>query len=571
MANETKAKILSFERNAEYYYRRYEQCLDLHQLSDALGNIRRACELDPQNQHYTISMAEVYTEMNLCEESNVLLLPLLHNDCPYLADILFNVGYNFFALREYEKARSYLSAYLEKFPNDDYVENAEGMLDAMDEDDALNHEYLLTPEEIALAEEGQFCIGIGDFKNAVKAFEKLSHTCKDQVFALNNLSLALHCCGKTDRAIEVARKVLDLEPQNTHALCNLALFQKEKGVTNAMNVYLSRLSSLAPADAEESIKILLTYCDLDETDKIGPLLTKILPEKPFDTKVLFLAGVHAANNKNYKEAFAYFDNIMKLAPMDTIAPYYRALMQHAMNGKEIPPLDYFYQLPMKEIRRRLKYLDHYADMDPQELQELWQQEDPKLKNILMWGLYNENPGVQSFSLNLLNLIEDESVISILKDFLLQPNQPNELKNEIFLMLNQHGVPFPYLASINGKIAEVSLKPRNQEPLPENYQEVLNYAINTPYAQGDFSVINTCDMLIRNYLGELNPPPAVRKPEIWGAAFLFLALVHLPEKPVPDLEEICEDLQLSYQAVHRCLHKIMVILETIEFPYDEEEE
>jgi tetratricopeptide (TPR) repeat protein len=67
--------------------------------------------------------------------------------------------------------------------------------------------------------------------------------------SLNNLSLAHWAEGRLDQAIDAARRVLDLEPDNIHALSNVIRFTCASGRSDEARPYAERLKASTDAAA----------------------------------------------------------------------------------------------------------------------------------------------------------------------------------------------------------------------------------------------------------------------------------------------------------------------------------
>ena len=553
MTEKKSAKILRFERNAEYYYRRFEQFADNYQYFDALVNIRMALQKDPDNQDYQLSMAEILTEMGNYEDSNALLFPLFYQKCEFPADVLFNLGCNFYGLHDNEKAKQCFSQYLTEYPDDEFIYDASDMLEVMEAEDSA--EQPLTPVENDLADEGKYLIGICDFEGAIRVLKKIVEQGGDVLFAENNLALANFCNGDVDEAIRIAGSVLKKDPQNLHAICNLALFYHEKGIANPQNLYLSRMQSLTPADSDETLKLLLTYCELGVHKKVTSMMKTTLQEKPYDARVLYLAAISSANVGDYADALVHLENMLRLDPYDSIARYYKKQVEEAAKGAELPVLEYNYQVPTDEIRRRLDYLNKCIQLADDALLSLWQQESGEMKSIVLWGIYLNDPNIKRLCLEIVNAVGDREAIRILQRYLLKESEPNEVKHDIFIMLSMHNVPLPYIAYLNGKIAEVNMRPsQSAEPL-QCHLDVLNYIAATDRIPCDIMLIKECTDILEHYLMSCKKPPVMRNIEVWAAALIYSAYTLYPNHPQQDLEEFCRIMDVPYNSVLRCLRKL----------------
>lgn len=552
-----KNNILRFERNAEYYYERFERHADNFNYLDALVNIRRARELDPENDEYALSMAEVLTEMGIYDESNAILLPMYYRKSLYQDDVLFNLGCNFYGLRENEKAYDCFSQYVTLYPNADLVYDASDMIDMLSEEDVIE-ELPLTPAQNELADRGKYLIDCGDYAGAIEVLKQLTEECPGLHFAENNLSLAYYCLRDLQKAIFVANNILKSDPQNLHALSNLALFHYANGVPNSENIFLKKLPRLVPADGDDSFKLLLTYCELGEHKKAYNQLGRLLDEKPYDARALFIAGLISANIGEYKESFDYFDKMLRIDPMDSLALYYKEQIREALKGKPTEIFAYSYQVPTDEIRRRLDYLNQCTKMDMEALLDRWNSSDQTMRRIVLWGLYLIEPTIKRLSLELLNLIGDDFSINALKRYLLKENEPDDVKNDIFIMLNIHHVPLPYIAYINGRIAEVNLHPVGDPELPkilECHKEVMQRIASSSFSDKQSDLPAKSADILRRYCMKLGKAPVFRNYNTWAAALLYTALQFYNEDDLPSLDDLCAEFSAEHLGVSRCIKKI----------------
>ncbi len=140
MGKEERAKVLKFERNAEFHYMKSQKQADDGKYIDSLVSLRSALKLEPDNREYALALAELYTEMDYFEESNDLYFSLLKDRAADYGEILFGMGCNFFGLRDVEKAKECFENYLSVYPSGEYVE------DIRDFNEALAYDIMSTPE-----------------------------------------------------------------------------------------------------------------------------------------------------------------------------------------------------------------------------------------------------------------------------------------------------------------------------------------------------------------------------------------------------------------------------------------
>lgn len=104
-------------------------------------------------------------------------------------------------------------------------------------------------EVAALHERVQIEMGRGNYRTARAAVESLLTQLPNFVPALNNLSMIDGFEGKSDRAIAIARQVLEIEPENFQALANLVRYLRLSGQTDAareVGEELKRVESKSP-------------------------------------------------------------------------------------------------------------------------------------------------------------------------------------------------------------------------------------------------------------------------------------------------------------------------------------
>ena len=57
----SRTKIVSFERDADYYFLKYQRQMDRGAYLDALESLRTAVKKQPENSEYKLALAEFYT------------------------------------------------------------------------------------------------------------------------------------------------------------------------------------------------------------------------------------------------------------------------------------------------------------------------------------------------------------------------------------------------------------------------------------------------------------------------------------------------------------------------------
>lgn len=342
------------------------------------------------------------------------------------------------------------------------------------------------------------------------------------------------------------------------------MFYYEKGVSNSENLYLSRMNLLSPTDIDDITKLLLTYCELAIHEKVYSLANTILrQDNKYDPHIIFLTAIASVNIGKYAEALAHFENLLKLNPLDSIAAYYKSILTDAIKkNSKIPPLTYDLQVPPEEMRRRLEYLSGCVQNDAEKLQEIWQKDDFKLKHVLSWGMYYSDPTIKRICLELLNIIGDADALQMLQYYLLKATEPNELKQEVFHMLNSHHVPLPYLAYMNGNIAEVNIQPLQESGFQACHIQILECIASFEEVRQTPALLKQCTDLFQHYLQQFEKAPTMRNPENWAAAILYAVYMCNPQYSGQNLQELCNRLHVPFSSVQRCVRKLSDVFEEV---------
>ncbi|MBQ9941665.1 MAG: hypothetical protein IJP03_01520, partial [Christensenellaceae bacterium] len=374
-----------------------------------------------------------------------------------------------------------------------------------------------------------------------------------QMFVKNNLALSHYCKNQLDEAMTITEQVLFLEPRNIHALCNRVLFLLARGKQpHELQDLLQEIVVIPPADVDERIKVALTCCELREHELTYQYAQKILEELPYDERILFLAGAAAANTGRMSEALGYFMDMLKLCPENTVALFYKNRVQEAKD-REIPTyVEYAYQVPPAELRRRMAYLNGCVQQGPDALLKLWQ-EDEYFGHMLLWGLTLADMTIKRLVIELVASFGDARATATLRRYLLRMHEPDETKNDAILALQRLHVPQPYVAYISGKVVEVrvgtldrpgfKLRPGN-EKVVELVLVSIGNTVGKQYLPGIVEVIG-------RYFASQPAMPIMRNVAAWAAAFIYVG-TYLQDKQAADLGDIAEQLQAGRNSVRRCV-------------------
>ncbi len=543
-------KVLSFVQGADFYFAKYRRSLEKERYIDALCALRTAYEKEPECQEYALELAELYTEMDFYEESNYILLQIFPTDPQYQEECLYGMGCNFFGMQDITKARECFLKIMRYYPNGVYEEDAEEFLEYLD--DVMDETQTLSTEAVAEAEKGRRCLDNGEFTKAIDIFEQLTKKYPEHVFLKNNLALAYYCAGQPVRAIELSRQVLALDRYSPNAICNLLLFAIGSKDNSSIQTYRPLLEKADCGDADDDIKVALTYCELGEEEKAYMLFRRALEDSPYDYQGLYFAAACANNLGRLSEAQQYFTDILKLWPQNTIASYYNRQISDCRKMGEKRRISYNCQVPEKEISRRLAYLNECFSLPDEELRALWKR-DSQFSALILWGMEAGGLAARQMIISVLARIQDKKAEEILRKWLLKREESDETKNMLFFALHYAGAKQPYIAYVGGKMTEVRLGETNalQGSIPNSYDEILNLLIDLLKRLNCKNILPNAVSIFSRYLKTCKKPPVLRNTKAWAGALAAMVMQEQKQE-IQSIQQIAEILDIDRQSICRCM-------------------
>jgi tetratricopeptide (TPR) repeat protein len=523
-ANKRK-KVVPFEQSGEFFHRKARKHVENNNYINALNYYRKAIEKDPDNLEYSLDLAEVFSEMGYFNESNQILFSVVQKN-PARTDCFFAIGCNFLGLQEFSKAEECLEKYLDQDQYGLYAEEAQDLLEVLQSQEfyyeMINETEPGKEKAFAIAARGKDFLDKGDYKQAVRELEKVARREPGLTFARNNLALAYFCVGKLDKAIETCRDILEENPLNIHANCNIALFLYEKGDFEDSSRHIDTVLALNVEDPEELHKVVVTLCETKQHKKVNQLLKKLLQYKPYDTKVLHYMAVSCYNLKLFKSAWKYWDKIEKISPNNTISSYYKHYLKGIMNDdKAFAELPYNFQVPYDEIIRRVKKINELLKLPSVDLADKWRNGD-SLLSLLSWGLDLNDVLIKKAILNVVASFRDDKAERFLREFVLRKSEGEEQIKEALTLLKEMNAPEPYLAYVGDNIVEVkvSIDPKKEsqsENLLEQIPEMAVASMEAMYLNDFEEELRDIWSCVVHHWELYGGMPEIRKPEGWAAA------------------------------------------------------
>lgn len=518
---EKKNNILNFNQPAAFFIKKAEKHIDAGNFIEALQLYRQALGMEPDNIEYLLSIAQIYSEMGLFAESNDVLLKIAkYGNTP--TECLFALGCNYMGMQNYALADEAFEQYLSIDPEGEFAEDIDDLFEILDDDDEgilqdVNRDLILDE-----AYKGKQSLDKGDYKTAIHHLENAVNRDSLMYPAMNNLALSYYFDGQKSKAIELAKKVLEVQPANLHACCNLAFFYSDMGERAIAENYISKIEGVSDIEPEEMHKLALTYCELGQHEKAYKWFTKIISYQPYDTRLLHFCGLAAYNNGLFSEASEYFLKILKIDPDNSLAAYYKNKAETAKKSGSSKKLEYVYQVQFDEIKLRVKYLNDCLKQKDGMLVEKWQG-DEYFRSIIYWGLYYGDEYIKKIVMEIMCMFTDRNVEEEFRNFLLKSTETDEIKNDIFMCLKRIGAKEPYVAYIKGAIVEVRVGSISDEirNLPKPYADTLNFFIKNIRNKRNEDLVGSGVELVASIAKSKNDTGSwITRPQAFAAALEY---------------------------------------------------
>lgn len=516
-------KVLPFEQTGEFFLRRGMFKQDHNNLVDAIAYYRRALRREPDNAEYKLALAEVLTQMNRFEESNRVLLSSFSGTGERPSEGFFGMGCNFIGLQEYANARYSFERYTVIDPEGEFVDEALDLLDALEDEELLqglfNTRDKIPPEAASSAAFGKDYIERGDYRGAITVLEEASERFPDVSYIENNLALAYFCARKFDKATERVRDILQRDPNNVQAHCNLALFCNAAKEKEAVQKEIAFILSANTDDADDLNRMTVTLMELGRHEDALKLLKRLYLVLPYDVGVIHRLAICHYELGKFKQSTTLYDRLCKLDPEDSIARFYRGMCFAATAGAlKRKGLPLTYQVPYDEIVQRVHQLNDYAKLPHEKLKAVWN-EDERFGVLVQWALGLSDIGVKRAMLNLLGTFGDAKAEQVLRGFALMRAQPDELKNETMILLERMHAKEPYYGYMGGQLVKSKVRSvaSLSKDLPKGYRDVLSACLSAMEDERDETCIAAASKLFERYLTSLVGYPRVRGVQVFALA------------------------------------------------------
>ncbi|MBR2566238.1 MAG: tetratricopeptide repeat protein [Paenibacillus sp.] len=417
------ANIIPIHLDASFFFERAVRSLDRNHVDKALKYFRKAVEYEPENPVNHCNMAGILSEKGDYEASNSILAHVLDVIDPSMTECYFYMANNYANMDQFEEAERALVTYLEEDPQGQFMTEAEEMMELLyyelDRPAKLNR--IKSRKGVVEHDQARELLEEGKFAQAAELLEGMSPDYPDYFAARNNLALAYYYMGLFTKAKETIAEVLEQEPGNLHALCNLAIFYQNENQTDQVLMLIKKLRVIVPYQNEQVYKLATTMGILGQHDAAYTHFRRLLKneETAGDPALAHYAAVAAYNTERYDMAKRLWHYVNKLDPGSEVASYYLDDLEEVLQGLQEPSkLSYHYHLPFDEQFRQWK---DYGNGIPDEMKN-----DPLIRSSFFWALRHGDQATKLQVIHALGMIGDYEVQQALQSFIDEPGEDPDL-------------------------------------------------------------------------------------------------------------------------------------------------
>ncbi len=562
-SRKSKSNVIAMKLDAAYFYERGVQFLQKNDLKKALKAFKRTVEFEPYNPINHCNLAGVLSEMGDFQASNEILLHILNDLDPDMAECQFYLANNYANMGQYDVAEEYVIKYLDAEPDGEYAEDAEEMLDVLVDEFGCGKAYekwerSKQEQEFALAKrDGRHLLEQGQFEAAVEWLEDIVAKEPENTAAHNNLSLAYYYTGSHTKAIEMAETVLSHQSDNIHALCNLAVFTKQAGPRDKLGQCIRKLVKVFPLHYDLAMKVGTTLGLVGhhlDAMRVFERLSRIVDDP--EPVLIHSIAASAANAGRFAVAHKWWKQLTLQPDIKDIAHYYMEQLERAMQeGRRSMRVSYQYDLPLQvqfaEMKKRLQN----TDMDT------WRT-DPLLRASLYWGLRHGSSDTRKAVIRTLALIADPDAEKALRAFLKRSDVDEMLQTAALLALKRMKANGTVEVEEDGDVRVVSMSGLAQDlilTIDPVWQEIWRDTEKWLRTHRHAKLVKSAKQMWLTYTENLffGANGRLGKPQIWVSGLVYLSLRY---HGVPILQkDIAEEFHVSPSSIRKASTRLEAVM------------
>jgi tetratricopeptide (TPR) repeat protein len=459
--------VISLEMDANAFFDRAIKSLERRQYDRALKYFRLVLEKEPDNPMNYCNVAGVLAELGHYQEANDMLRIVIQDINPEMAECYYYMANNAVNMGAFEQAEDHLIEYLRHDPAGEYADDAEEMLYMVAQEMGRLPKQVIAPLPSFREkhEEAEWHMEEGRFLQATELLEELVKEQPDYLPIFHHLGLAYFYTGQLDKAREIVTTILENDPNDLHALCNLALLSQHEGNEQITKQMMDMLKKLVPVQPAAAHKLAMTMGTLGEHQVAYELFSWLLKvdEQP-EASLYHHAATAAVHVGKLSTANRYWRRAAWLDPQSEIPKFYLEQVEKWLSDASTisKPTGYHYHLPFEEYMLKIN-----QGATKEKISEGYSKHS-LLHYSLMWALTHGYRQTKMQVLSFMRFIKHKEAEALLRDFLRRRSEDDELKQIAFFALRHMDAQPPYEVLYNGQMHTVE----NTKGQEQMWQDVL---------------------------------------------------------------------------------------------------
>ncbi len=436
--------IIEFEKDTKWLLDVAAKKAGRAKYVNALSIVNKVLDEDENCVEALLELSSIYSKLGMVDNSTYYAhkaMCINENESSY-----YIIGTNFIKKHLYYQGVGYYKKMLDLYPEGEYSEYGEMVIERLDEDDRFARETRI----MNLINRGRYYIEVGRYNKAIRLYSLMYNFVEKSSINKNNLALAYFYNKQAEKAIRLTKEVIKQNKYDISANCNLALFYSKLRRKVLLNGHMPNLDKINPSMPEEYLKLISTLCECKEHERVIATIKRAICSYSFDITYMFLMASAYYNLGKFTKALSLFLDILKIDKNNYVAYYYKKYISSINKPKYI---DYYMQLPLVAIIDGVKRLKILVNMTSEELQENFSEED---RLLTLWCATYKDDEIKLIAVRILTKVGGEKIIEDLKQLLFSSYLQDDIKKDILGALKMLNVEEPYNTIFGGDIAKVNV-------------------------------------------------------------------------------------------------------------------
>lgn len=441
-------------------------CLEAHDYIAALKMLNKNAVLNGNDEDSFMLYAETFDDMGLYEKCVNGWFKYIDyaGDGADLAEAYEGIAVSFMNMGMDSFAAFYYNKLLMETDSELTPQNRQEIIQSFLKTDKPPLRFAYPPRLADYTE--QFESGLdymrkNEYEKAISEFDKVEEGNEKYNSARNYIAMCNVISDKNEQAEEECLAILRREPQNVQALTTLAAVKSQQHKSEEAVEIAERLLKINPDDSEELYKIATVCCENGLHEQAYSIFCRLDDRFAYDCSLLFFKAISAYNCGKTEKSLEIFDTLLTIYPNAVTADYwhYTVLEESKKSADKRRTLEYFYRLPKNECEANVTFLSAFNRLSDGGAKKLGDMAD--VTGPVHW-CFDEGDSNASYELKVLGALSavkgglDDTVRDILLDAFLQDG----IKLELLAALVMRNTEGEYGVVVCNLYKRVTLVPVN---------------------------------------------------------------------------------------------------------------